>query len=112
MALSLVLALQAAAQSPLPIDFDLSRLRPDEFALDRLPGSCRRGAGEEIVVCASRPSREAYPYAEMERLFRARPIRAEMRLGSNMTGRAYLEQGPGDRGAVSNRVMFGIRLPF
>ena len=112
MALSLVLALQAAAQSPLPIDFDLSRLRPDEFELGRLPGSCRRGASEEIVVCASRPSGEAYPYAEMERLFRAPPIRAEMGLGGNMIGRVFVEQGPGDRGAVANRVMVGIRLPF
>ena len=112
MALSLVLALQAAAQAPLPIDFDLSRMRPAGFELGRLPGSCARGAGEEIVVCASRPSGEAYPYVEMERLFRARPIRAEMGLGGNMTGRAYLEQVPGDRGAVSNRVMVGIRLPF
>jgi hypothetical protein len=110
MAFALMLAFQAAAQPPLPIDFDLARVRPIDSDLGRLPGNCRRGPDEEVVVCGSRPRGE-YPYAEMERLFRIRPIRAEMRIGS-MTGRAYVEQAAGDRGAVSNRVMFGIRLPF
>ena len=110
MSLALMLALQTAAQPPLPIDFDLARVTPAESRLGRLPGTCRAGAGEEIVVCGTRP-RGAYPYAEMERLFRARPIRAEMAIGT-MTGRAFVEQVELDRGAVSRRLMFGISLPF
>jgi len=111
-ALALVLALQAAAQPPLPIDFDLSRVRSADFVIGRLPGSCRRGNGEEIVVCGSRSGADAYPYREMERIFRARPLRAEIGLRGNATGRAYVEQATLDRGAVSTRVMIGLRLPF
>ena len=77
MSLALMLAIQTAGQPPLRIDFDLARVTPADFDLGRLPGTCRGGAGEEIVVCGTRP-RGAYPYAEMGRLFRARPIRAEM----------------------------------
>ncbi len=109
MSIALMLALQASAQPPVRIDFDLARIRPLDFDLGALPGTCRRRAGDEIVVCG-RP-RNTYPYAEMERLYGTRPIRAEARIG-NMVGRAFVEQVAGDRGAVANRVMFGIRLPF
>ena len=109
MSVALMLAFQASAQAPLRIDFDLARVRPLDFDLGSLSGACRRGPGDEIVVCG-RP-RSTYPYEEMERLFRIRPIRAETRI-DNATGRAFVEQVAGDRGAVANRVMVGIRFPF
>jgi hypothetical protein len=42
----------------------------------------------------------------------ARPTRAEVDLGGNVQGRVHAEAVAMDRGAVSNRVMIGIRWPF
>ena len=114
MSLIIAAALQAAAPPPTPIapsDFDLAAVRPDEGLRLGLERECPRSVGDEIVVCGRRPV-EAYPFAEMARLFREPRIMAEMDLGNGMVGRAYGEQVVLDRGAVSNRIMFGIRIPF
>ena len=120
MSLFLVLSLQTAAvTSPAPpatsptvepriaaIDFDLARIRSEG-------GDCGGGAAGEVLVCGRRRSGGAYPLDHWDRIFGPeRPIRAEMGLGGNLTGRIYSDAVPMDRGLVSNRVMVGIKLPF
>jgi hypothetical protein len=111
MSLTLMLALQAAA-APAPalpeIDFDLARYSRIELGLGR--DACRRG-GSEIVVCARRGA-GAYPLEEMARIFEPGRLIAETRLIGNVMGGVRVESVPMDRGAVSNRVMVGLRLPF
>jgi hypothetical protein len=119
MSLILLAAFQAAAPAtslaPVPLmrsDFDLADARPADGS-DLLTGrqGCRREGSDEILVCGQRPSAGAYPMEEMARLFATRPI-AEMALGRGAVGSAFLESAGMDRGAVSTRVMVGIRLPF
>ena len=118
MSLILIAALQAAAPAaPQPmarIDFDLADIRPaevDGLRLDPLR-DCPRASPDEILVCGRRPRRDDYPMEAMARLFAPQPIVAEMRLGGDLTGRAFVDSVVLDRGAVSNRVMIGITLPF
>jgi hypothetical protein len=116
MSLALLMAIQAAApaepQAMLSIDFNLAEARPATGLSLEIRRGCARPSGDEIVVCGRRESGEDYPMGEMARLFATRPIRAEMGLGGGMTARSYLEQVGLDRGAVSNRIMVGVRLPF
>lgn len=124
MFLSLVLALQAAnAPAPAPpvpaqqrwampartaggVDFDLAGYRA-------AGGPCAGAGGDEVVVCGRRGGGGDYPMARWARIFGPeRPIRAEMGLGGNLTGRIYTDAVPMDRGLVSNRVLVGIKLPF
>lgn len=122
MVLSLILALQVVASpSPPaprwgmvrliardggpPAGFDLTRLRPAS-------GRCLIGGAGDVLVCGRRGGAGAFPMAEWDRIFAPRPIRAEMNLGGNTQGRIHSEAVPMDRGAVSNRVMVGIRWPF
>lgn len=121
MVLSLVLALQmAATATPAPaaprwavparsasgpLDFDLARHQP--------AGGCAGAGAGEVLVCGRRRSAaEDFPMGHWARIFAERPIRAEMDLGGNVQGRIHAEAVPMDRGAVSNRVMVGIRMPF
>ena len=124
MALTLILALQAAAPaSPEP------PVRPrwttvpglvEEFARGgqdgaRLAGAgtCLPAAGSEVMVCGPRRGGAgAWPLDYWARIFAPHPIRAETGLGGNVQGRIYGEAVAMDRGAVSNRAMVGIRLPF
>ena len=77
------------------------------------PATCRAAAAGEVLVCgARRGGGNAFPMAAWDRIFAPRPIRAEMNLGGNVQGRIHSEAVPLDRGAVSNRVMIGIRWPF
>ena len=109
MAPALLLSLQAAAPAAppprevAPIEFDIASLR----ARSR----CAPGAGSEIVVCGNRGG-GGYRIEETARRHEPRPPVAQFGLGGGATGRIYVESAPLDRGAVSNRVMFGIRLPF
>ena len=110
----LLLAFQAAAApaSPAPylhIDFDLARFARAE--LDRPGRACGRGDSSAITVCGRRAA-GVYPLAEMARIFEPGRLVAETRLAGNLTGDVHLESVPMDRGAVSNRVMIGLRLPF
>jgi len=121
MVLTLILAVQAAATPATPaagprwavvapagaIDFDLARYsaRQDE--------SCPGAVAGEVLVCARRRGGSgAYPLDYWAAVFADRPIRAEMDLGGNVQGRIHAEAVAMDRGAVSNRVMVGIRMPF
>lgn len=115
MALTLFMALQAAAATAAPppgrlpvaaIDFDLAGYRTPGGA------GCAGAAGAEVVVCGRRRSRGDYPLAHWDRIYAPRPIRAETSLGGNVTGRVHVDAVPMDRGAVSNRVLVGIRMPF
>ena len=109
MSVLLSLALQAV---PIRTEFDLARVRPIDFDLRRLRGAqCAPSADSAIIVCGRRPS-PGYPLEAMERLFAPRRIVAQTSLGGNVTGRAFVESAPMDRGAVSNRIMFGIKMPF
>ena len=112
MPLTLLLAFQAAAQAAPPLDFDLSRVRPLDFDLREFRGSyCPPGEDGAIVVCGRR-LKEGYPLERMEREFAVRPPVAEVGLGGNVRGRAFVEQAEMPNGEVSNRIMLGIRLPF
>ena len=113
MSLALMLALQAAAPAALPlapIDFDLARHRPAEQG--PTGRGCRADEPAPILVCGRRPSGGGYPMAEWARLFAPRPVVAQAELGGGVTTSAYVQQVGFDRGAVSNRIMVGIRLPF
>jgi len=115
MALALLFAFQAAAAAPpaLPrIDFDLARYGEVGLGLGR--DACPRADPSAIVVCARRGG-GAYPLGEMARIFEPGRIVARARLAGNLTGDVHLEQAqawPADRGAVANRIMVGLRLPF
>ena len=89
------------------LDFDLAHYRSSESA------TCPGAAGSEVLVCGRRRGRGADPIDYWDRIFGPeRPIRAEMDLGDGVVGRAYVEDVAMDRGAVSHRVMVGIRMPF
>jgi hypothetical protein len=121
MSLSLLIALQAAPATAAPdasafaaIDFDLARYRPagerrDPFGLAR---RCAGGDADPIVVCGRRPGGGAYPIGDWERIFAVEPLVAEMRLSGNVTADVHAESVTLDRGAVSNRAMVRIRIPF
>jgi hypothetical protein len=123
MSLMLVLSLQAAAMAtpaapapspavtrgdgPLvPLAFDLARYRSQDG------GGCGGAGGADVLVCGRRRGGD-YPMDHWARIFGPeRPIRAEMDLGGGLQGRIYSDAVPMDRGAVSNRVMVGIRTRF
>jgi len=116
MALAVMLVLQAAVPASAPsarpaIDFDLARYRPAGAGLGLTGRGCRGDDPTPIVVCARRGG-GAYPIEEMARLFAVRPLVAEMSLGGTATGRIYGESAVLDRGAVAQRILVGIRLPF
>jgi hypothetical protein len=114
MPLALFLALQAAAApasapGPLQLDFDLARFSAAGFGL---PGrACDRGGASAIVVCGRRAA-GAYPLAEMARIFEPGRLVAETRITGNVIGDVHAESVSMDRGAVSNRAMVRLRLPF
>ena len=117
MAWTLMLALQAAAPAPAaappiaPIHFDLASLRAGQAdPLGR--ARCSGGESAEILVCGRRGGANAYPLAEMTRLFARQRIVAETGLIGNLNGRAYVESAVIGPGLISNRMMVGIRLPF
>jgi hypothetical protein len=115
MSLALFLALQAAAAAPasapplVQLDFDLARFSPEGFAFPG--GACSRGDPSAITVCGRRVA-GAYPLAEMARIFEPGRLVAETRLAGNLIGDVHAESVPMDRGAVSNRAMVRVRLPF
>jgi hypothetical protein len=112
MALALLLAFQTAASVPLavPSDFDLAKVKASEDPDQRR--ACRGGDSAEILVCGRRRPGNDYPFEEMERLFREKPIRAEVGIGGGATARAYVDQVEMPQGQVSKRIMIGIKMPF
>ncbi|MEA3014157.1 MAG: hypothetical protein QOD42_2702 [Sphingomonadales bacterium] len=115
MVLPLLMFVQAAAAAaapppgPLPIDFDLARYRPARD--DAAARGCAGGPGE-IVVCGRRRQGGDYPMAQWERVFATRPLVAEIGIAGDLRGDVRLDSVVLDRGAVSNRVMVGLKLPF
>jgi hypothetical protein len=118
MPLTLVLALQAAAATAPPtsppfldLDFDLARYNAELGLDDR---GCNRSDPSAIIVCARRPGGGAYPLAQMARIFEPGRLIAETHLTGNLTGNVHVERGDiaADRGAVPQRIMVGLRLPF
>src|ERR1043166_4564747 len=110
MPLALVLAFQAAAV-PVPapllqLDFDLARYRAPELGL---PGrTCDRSDPSAITVCARRGA-GAYPLAEMARIYEPRRLVAEMGVAGNLSANVHLDGVAMDRGAISKRVLIGLR---
>ncbi|MET1113214.1 MAG: hypothetical protein ABWX67_16980 [Allosphingosinicella sp.] len=108
MSLALLLVLQAAPQEPpgqpLPIDFDLAKVKPAD------PCRTGGGGGSDIVVCGRRPG--SYDYEKWERLFRTGPLVAEKGIGPGTVVRAYVESVAMPGGQVSNRAMVGVRVKF
>jgi len=120
MYLGFMLFVQAAAAPAAPppppsagllrIDFDLGRYRPPDGGSDSCPGA---GAGPgEVVVCGRRRQGGTYPFAEWARTFATRPLVAEIGVAGNMRGDIHVESVAMDRGAVSNRVMVRLTVPF
>ena len=107
MNLALLLALQAAAPpAPAAPAFDLRNYRPS-------PDDARCGSanGQEIIVCGRRGG-YVYPLEEMERLFKEKPIRAEVGIAPNTSLRAYGDQVGMPDGQISKRAMVGVKLKF
>jgi hypothetical protein len=119
MSLAFMLLVQAAAAAAPPpppsaglprIDFDLGRYRPAQSGSGSCPGA---GAdAEEVVVCGPRRQGGDYPFAQWARIFATRPLVAEIGISGNVRGDIHVESVPMDRGAVSNRVMVRVRVPF
>ena len=106
MAVSLLLAMQAAAPAVEPVGFDLG-------ALDRRRSEeCGAARGDEILVCG-RLDDPRYRLPNVQEAERSLALpRAEIQLGNGATVRAQLDAVPMDRGAVSNRIMIGFGLRF
>ena len=106
MSLALLLALQAAppeSAAPLPIDFDLAKVKPGD--------PCRTGGGgTEIVVCGRRPG--TFDFEKWERVFRTDPLLAETALGPGTVARAHVESVAMPGGQISMRALVGVRLKF
>jgi hypothetical protein len=119
MSLALLMSFQAAA-SPAPppaaaqdvraIDFDLARIRSADIQSIESLFACDRSQGADIVVCGRR-SGNAYPLEAMSRIFEAGPLRAQSRVGG-ATVDAHVESVKFPNGTTSNRIMFGLKLPF
>ncbi len=113
MPLALLFALQAAAApatTPLiALDFDLAHYQPP---LDLAEPGCSRADRDAIVVCGHRGNE--YPLDKMALIYEPRHMVAETRVTGNVMGDVHVEQSdlPPDRGAVANRVMARLRLPF
>jgi len=107
MPLALLLTLQAAAApAPAAIDFDLAKYH-------RSPGErCDRSNASEIVVCGRRLNQEIDPTGELARRYATRPVKAEVGIGGGAVARSYVEAAEMPRGAVSKRIMIGIKMPF
>lgn len=116
MTLALWLTLQATAEPPVPPlavprDFDLAKLREEEEA-PRLQRACRGEDPDEIVVCGKRPGGGDYPYEEKARLYATKPVVAEMDIGDGAKANAHVESVAMPGGAISKRIMIGVKLPF
>lgn len=113
MSFVLAIALQTAVASPAPPpDFDLARLAPIDFDLTRLRGSggCQRDEST-ITVCGRREP-GAYPMAEMARIFEPAALVARTGVAGNLIADIHVQAAVMPDGTVSNRILFGLRLPF
>lgn len=117
MYMAFMLFVQAAAAPAAPpppgllrIDFDLPRYRPADGGSASCPGV--DAAPGEVVVCGRRRQGGNYPFAQWARVFATRPLVAEIGVGGNMRGDIHVESVAMDRGAVSNRIMVRLTVPF
>jgi len=110
MALTLLLALQAAGQ-PVPLgtgaaDFDLARFQP------AAPDACRGQNASEIVVCGRRQAGDGYRLKELSRAFEEKPLRAETSISGGAVARAYVDSVMMPNGEISKRAMVGVKIGF
>src|SRR4051794_11419839 len=123
MSLALILAIQAAVPAratpahappaPAAVDFDLRTIRPGGFDLAAIAGSilCGPARPGEILVCGRRGG-GGYPLAAMARIFEPHPLVARVGVAGNLSADVHTEARELAPGMVSNRIMFGLRLPF
>jgi hypothetical protein len=97
----LMLSAKVAAGVP-AIDFDLRSLKPAP------PAACNNRPGEDIVVCGRADRRlRNLPEARVGAL-----PKAEMDVGRGAKLRAEAQSRTLDRGAVSQRAMITLAVPF
>ena len=111
MALFLVLALQAAAPTLPAVDFDLARLRHSNRDANSSRGPSR-SEGAEIIVIGRRPPPNAYRLPELPEIWGERPVRAERSLGGGAVAGIYVDSVEFPGGQISQRILFGIKVPF
>lgn len=66
----------------------------------------------EIVVCGKARDPDRYRLKPMEPMASSAPPRAEWELGGGVRAGVAASQVPMPQGAVSNRVMVTVKLPF
>lgn len=115
MSLSLLLALQAA--TPMLTDRQLQDFDLKEFERAAEagpgPGARRRCASDDpnqIIVCGSRG--QGQRLEPLPDIYEKGPIMAETRLFGRVTGCVCLEKATMPGGAVSNRIVVGLKMPF
>jgi hypothetical protein len=114
MALTLLLALQAAANpaergAVAPVDFDLARAKPGEPALRR---ACVGAAPGEIVVCGRPPPGGDYPLEEMAKIYESGPRESGISLGDGVRGTVTVDSVVMPNGEISKRVMVNVGVKF
>ena len=106
MALALLIAFQAAASAPVPIDFDLAKLPADGLGFNRC---VRHGAGD-IVVCGRRG--DGYRITALDGRFDEKPLVAETSIAPGVSVRAFGDSADMPGGHVSKRALVGVRVKF
>ena len=114
MALTLLLALQAAANSAergavAPVDFDLAQARPAEPVLRR---ACTGASADEIVVCGRPPPGGDYPLEKMAKIYETGPLDSEVSLGEGVRGSVTVDSVGMPNGELSKRVMVNVGVKF
>jgi hypothetical protein len=114
MALTLLLALQAAASpaergAVAPVDFDLARAKPGEPVLRR---ACAGATPGEIVVCGRPPPGGDYPLEEMAKIYETGPLDSEVSLGDGVRGSVTVDSVAMPNGEISKRVMVNVGVKF
>jgi hypothetical protein len=114
MALTLLLALQAAAdpsggRAVAPVDFDLARAKPGEPVLRR---ACTGASPGEIVVCGRPPPGGDYPLEEMAKIYESGPLDSEVSLGDGVRGSVTVSSVEMPGGQISKRVMVNVGVKF
>jgi hypothetical protein len=114
MALTLLLALQAAAdpsggRAVAPVDFDLARAKAGEPVLRR---ACTGAMPGEIVVCGRPPPGGDYPLEQMAKIYESGPLDSEVSLGDGVRGSVTVDSVAMPNGEISKRVLVTVGVKF